>query len=59
MRVERKVRDTREERERYGGGKTDSPCTFGHETPELPLAHITRIWRWGTGSDVVKTEAKL
>ena len=53
MREERKVRDTREERERYGVGKTDIPCTFGHETPELPPAQITRIWRWGTGSDVV------
>lgn len=35
-------------------GKTDSPCAFGLETPELLLAHITRIWRWSKRTDGVK-----
>lgn len=52
----RKVCDTRRGEERYGGGKTDSPCTFGHETPELLVDHITRIRRWGMRSVVVKLQ---
>lgn len=53
VKVERKVCDTREGRRGTAEGK-HSPCAFGRETPELLLAHITRIWRWGTRSDVVK-----
>lgn len=41
---------------RYSGGKTDGPCSFGHETPVLLLAHITTLWRWGSWGDIVKLE---
>lgn len=54
MRVERKVRDTGEERRGTVEGKQTAPALFGHETPELLLAHVTRIWRWGIRSHVVK-----
>lgn len=50
--------DKEEERERYSGGKTDSPCAFAHETPEWPPAQITRTWRWGREA-CCQTVAKL
>lgn len=51
---EKNGHDTR--RERRGTAEGNSPCAFGYETPELRLAHVTRIRRWSKRPDGVKRE---
>lgn len=50
--AERKVRDTRRERRGTVEGKQTALALLDTETPQLLLAHITRIWRWGRRSEV-------